>query len=132
MFAAAVVDGVIYAIGGETGVFETKNEAYDPGANTWTIMADMPTGRRYLAAAAVDGVIYAIGGWTGDLEAKNEAYDPTSNTWYSQVEMPTGRCCLAAVTVDGVIFAIGGYSPSAVHATNNDAFLPSLYVYTKD
>ena len=77
--AAAVVDGVIYLIGGVSSpvYWENKNEAYNPATNSWsTCKADMPTGRQYLAAAAVDGVIYAIGGWSfaKTFATTNEAY----------------------------------------------------------
>jgi N-acetylneuraminic acid mutarotase len=126
--AVAVVNGVIYAIGGiSSDGYETKNEAYDPFANSWTTKNPLPTGRVGLAAAAVDGVIYAIGGWSYSVlyENKNEAYDPVTNTWTTRQNMPTGRHALAAVAVDGVIYAIGGYSSTNQYETKNEAYNPA-------
>ena len=63
--ATSVVDGRIYAIGDggvEGQVVFSVVEEYDPTADTWRTVADMPTARGDLAASAVNGKIYAIGG----------------------------------------------------------------------
>ena len=78
--AAAVVDGMIYAIGGRSASvqYETKNEAYDPATDRWRTRQSMNTGRFHLAAAAVDGAIYVIGGESspGVAVSATEAYTP--------------------------------------------------------
>ena len=80
--AAAVVNNIIYAIGGG-GVYLATNEAYDPVANTWSTKTDMPTARGSLGAAAVNNIIYAIGGATNGLLSTVEAYDPTHEVkWF--------------------------------------------------
>jgi len=70
-FGFSVLNGIIYAIGGDTNAFDaalgipcctTVVEAYDPVANTWTTKAPMPTMRDDFDASMVDGVIYAIAG----------------------------------------------------------------------
>ncbi|MEW6609216.1 MAG: kelch repeat-containing protein [bacterium] len=64
--AAAVLNGKIYAIGGQEGEGGKKLnvvEEFDPsiGPNgTWTTKAPMPTGRYFLAAATLNGKIYAM------------------------------------------------------------------------
>lgn len=132
--AAAVVDGVIYTIGGGAqGEFETRyNEAYNPATNSWKTMAEMPTKRHGLAAAAVDGVIYAIGGYAGVLgqfETANEVYNPAINSWKTRAPMPTGRTLFASAVVDGVIYAIGGASQVDFNLvefdTVNEAYNPA-------
>ena len=115
--AAAAVNGVIYAIGGndiEGSSPLTTIEAYDPASNTWSGMAPMPTARSHLAAAAVNGVIYAIGGRNGSYLTTIEAYEPASNTWSAKAPMPTARDALAAAAVNGVIYAIGGHNGSVL------------------
>ena len=126
----ATVDGVIYAIGGESavGVYEKKNEAYDPVTNSWSTKAEMPTARRTFGTAAVDGVIYAIGG-SGNfiIYDANEAYDPVANSWSIKADLPTARSGLVTVAWDGVIYAIGGSTTYDVgsNETRNDAYNPS-------
>lgn len=70
-FGFAVVNGVIYAIGGDTNGFNdyartpcctTAVEAYDTVTNTWSTKTPMPTIRDDFDASTVDGVIYAIAG----------------------------------------------------------------------
>jgi len=114
--AVAVVDGKIYAFGGqnEEGDALAIVEEYDPVTDTWTTKAPMPTPRSGLAAVVVDGWIYAIGGRTGggpnpsDL-AVVEVCDPTTDTWSNRASMPTPRFLPAAVVVSGKIYVIGGW-----------------------
>lgn len=60
---AAVLDGMIHVLGGETAmaVFGT-HEVYDPDKDTWTEAAPLPTPRHGAAVASLDGKIYVIGG----------------------------------------------------------------------
>src|SRR5687768_7675152 len=59
--AAAAIDGIIYAVGGDNyscGTYSTV-EAYDTATNTWTTQAPMPTPRHTLALVQVGGILYA-------------------------------------------------------------------------
>jgi N-acetylneuraminic acid mutarotase len=52
--AAAVIDGMLYAIGGYDGSSHlSSGERYDPAANAWSPIASMGTARDYFAAAAL-------------------------------------------------------------------------------
>ena len=111
--SASVVDGKIYAIGGEAGsqVFSTV-EAYDPATDTWTRKADMPTPRGFFFTAVVNDKIYAIGGAGGNpLSAVElvEVYDPATDTWIKKAEMPTARSDFSGSVADGKIYAMGGF-----------------------
>jgi N-acetylneuraminic acid mutarotase len=111
--ATCVVNGVIYAIGGFSGVtqpFRTV-EAYDPLTDTWTRKADMPTARFFLSASVVDGKIYAIGGGFGSpsqVVASVEEYDPATDTWTSITTMAEPKFSIATSTLNGKIYAFGG------------------------
>ena len=113
--STSVVNGKIYAIGGET-VFPEEVpvatvEEYNPATDTWTKKADMPTPRRALGTSVVEGKIYAIGGYNNLVEqhlSTVEEYDPVTDTWTKKADMPTPRVSLSTNVVDGKIYAIGG------------------------
>lgn len=110
-----VVDGRLYVIGGyrQSG-FSIWNPvatvyAYDPGTDTWTSRAPMPTARGALSVTEHGGKLYAIGGY--DRKANNaqvEVYDPVRNVWTTAAPLPTSRDHLGTATVAGKIYAIGG------------------------
>jgi len=113
--ASAVVNGMIYVIGGRDSVDHAIStvEAYDPLMDTWISKASMPTPRAGLAAVEVSGKIYAMGGW--DLYiyagfATVEVYDPESDTWSTRTPMPFPRMYFCAVAVNGIIYVIGGHT----------------------
>ena len=114
--AAASSGGKIYAIGGVTskgGIrsFFSTVEVYDPGANSWSTAASMPTPRYDLAAATdAQGNIYAIGGVTPNGTASTvEKYNPATDTWSAVASMPTTRIGFAAAAdAQGKIYTIGG------------------------
>jgi hypothetical protein len=127
--AVAVVDGILYAIGGwvvpppgdgpcaYTSVGTV--EAYNPVTDTWTARASMPTARALLGAGTVNGIVYAMGGQvTGPTPdeatlflATVEAYDPTTDTWTAKTPMPTRRFALGVSAIGGRLYAVGGDVP---------------------
>jgi RNA polymerase sigma factor (sigma-70 family) len=134
--SSCVVDGKIYAIGGDEGPDWASPvvEEYDPIADKWTKKADMPTGRSGLSTCAVNGKIYAIGGGRRDhLNGKItnfptvEEYNPKTNTWTQKTDMPTGRSFWSSCAdlVDGKIYVIGG----GVGDNNGTKMLSSVEQY---
>src|SRR5213592_3434818 len=70
-FGVGVVNGILYAVGGEDGLYHCPFggapgpgpflgvvEAYDPVANTWTTKASMPTPRARFGVGVTNGVLY--------------------------------------------------------------------------
>jgi N-acetylneuraminic acid mutarotase len=111
--ASAVVNNIIYAIGGSSPTHAgTCNgscstvESYDPVSDTWTVMAPMLTQRNGMTGAAVNGIIYIMGGCCSISIV--EAYDTATNTWTTKTPMPTAREGLTSAVVNGKIYAIGG------------------------
>jgi N-acetylneuraminic acid mutarotase len=112
---AAVVDGVIYVLGGEyqgagTGmpaVFLNTVFAFDPAVGQWEPRAPMPTSRSGGGAAVVDGKIYVAG---GRPPGGNDfaVYDPARDTWTVLPDLPTGRNHLGMGAIDGLIYVAGG------------------------
>ena len=75
--AAASVNGNLYAFGGEYfdnggGVYP-EAWAYDPSADAWSSIPDMPHPRHGLGAVTIDDEIYVIG---GALEASGNQTSP--------------------------------------------------------
>ncbi len=64
VLSSSVVDGKIYAIGGDPGndYGLSTMEAYDPVTDTWTRKANIPMRGGGWASSAVNGRIYVIGG----------------------------------------------------------------------
>jgi N-acetylneuraminic acid mutarotase len=110
--SVAVVDGVLYAVGGGTPDAVSPNvEAYDPQTDSWSTRQRLSKARVYLSTCVVDGILYAIGGasspyFTGYL-ADVDAYDPKTDQWTKKKPMPRAGAVVAAV-VDGMIYALGG------------------------
>jgi N-acetylneuraminic acid mutarotase len=112
--AIAVVNGIIYVIGGYGDDNEALSvvEAYDPATDMWTRKADMPTARYYSAACTVDGRIYVFGGKTDPEVSVGsstvEVYDPATDTWTQASDMPGARREHSASVVAGKMYIIGG------------------------
>ena len=123
--AAGVINGILYAVGGQDGGTEIGAlEAYDPATGAWTARAPMPTPREGLAVAVLNGKLYAIGGILLYREADIvEVYDPATNTWAPGAQLITARLAPAAVTLNGTIFAVGGACYDDV-LTEVEAFVP--------
>ena len=148
--SVSVVDGKIYAIGGETikkiayhksWTNETKElptvEMYDPVTDTWTQKADMPTPRK-TRTCVVDGKIYAIGGSGFDLTSNNhwqlatvEVYDPTTDAWAKAKSMNHTRYDAALSVVNGEIYAMGGTGWPLIEDQSN-SYLSSVEVFNPE
>jgi N-acetylneuraminic acid mutarotase len=131
--AAETVNGMIYAVGGRVAAPDpvlaaivrgpytiqprslpgttaiNTVERYDPGTNTWSTVAPMPTARAHLAVGVINGILYAVGGQDGGTEiGALEAYDPATDHWTARAPMPTPREGLAVAVLNGKLYAIGG------------------------
>jgi N-acetylneuraminic acid mutarotase len=117
----AVVNGKIYAIGGDIGsdvgnaspgTTRTSNvanttEEYNPATDLWILKASMPTSRAGFGIAVYKNMIYCIGGWTYTNDylntGVNEVYDPATDTWETKTPMFTTNALLTANVVNGRI-----------------------------
>ncbi len=112
----AVLDGKIYAVGGERdGAPVAAASVYDPATDLWSALPPLPEGRTDLAAAGANGKLYVLGGTTVAGTAPRRpglatvsVYDPATKQWSAAPAMPTARSGLATVTVGDMIYALGG------------------------
>jgi len=132
----AIVDNVIYAIGGYNGEYLGIVEAYNPLTNTWITKTSMPTPRSGFVIAAVQKKIHIIGGHTESVHSTgiHEVYDTTTDTWTTENSSPLiGRNGLDANVVNGKIHIIsGGTSPFRPwpNTNSNDVYDPETNTWT--
>ncbi len=113
VIAGSLSNGLIYVAGGiEAGMTVAAFEVYDPAADSWTPLPDLPTPRYDLAAASWGDEVYLLGGYytislTGYLDVV-EVYDPVTNGWRSAAAMPAYLSRFAAVSTAGGIQIFGG------------------------
>ena len=114
---AAVLDGFIYAIGGQHGhddalVTQADVHAYDAATDTWTQRASLPSARGHIASATVllGGRIVVAGGETshGAGIAAVTAYDPALNAWTALTALPAARVSGVAGVIAGELYYTTG------------------------
>lgn len=117
--AVAVLDGKIYAMGGERFSAAGSKEkyepvadvaVYDPKTDKWEVLPPMRQRRDHLFAGAIGGRIYAVGGRARpNLTLQNvEEFNPGTRAWADRVLMPTGRSGGAAAVVGSRLYVFGG------------------------
>jgi N-acetylneuraminic acid mutarotase len=116
--AAAVIDDVIYVVGGWRDAATTAEsyldvvEAYNPATDSWSTLRSMSEVHAFFTASAVDGKLYVMGGAQVPAPSAGtdivEVYDPATNRWSTLAPMPSRRFYLSSSVVNGKIYAIGG------------------------
>jgi hypothetical protein len=120
--ASAVVNGKIYAIGGQEGhnetlVTQTAVHVWDPAEpDGWREAADLPYGLSHIGHAALvleDGRILVAGGETGAREGARDVssvivYDPDSDSWSYTTPLPFERHSFVGGVVGGEVILGGG------------------------
>lgn len=112
---AGAINGKLYAVGGTDGSVLGRNECYDPGTNTWTTVAPLPTPRAVYSGAVVNGKLYVLGGFnaSGQGVQNVDIYDPVTNSWTTGADMPASRGTGTGV-VEGKIYLPGGTADNTV------------------
>ena len=129
-----VINGLIYAVGGDNNGRLAALEAYDPVADSWLPKTPMPTRRYGLGAGVIDGVLYAVGGATTSTALTTlEAYDPTTDSWTTKRPMPTPRIGVSVAVLDGILYAIGGLTDDSATGllATVEAYDPTTDIWTE-
>ena len=85
--------------------------AYDPDADAWSAIGELPEGVNHAGLVALDGELYVVGGYrenSFEPTAAVRIYDPGTGAWRDGAPLPTARGALAVAVLDGRIHAIGG------------------------
>ena len=122
--AAAVHDGLVYAIGGVgTDGVTAKVEVYDPEADRWTVARSKPTPAGFVSAVEIGGRIYVPGGIDDERQSLDilEVYDPVEDAWHSLASMPEALGAYGLATFEGKLYLFGGL--------DGPAYVASVYRY---
>lgn len=109
-------NGFLYVVSGRNanGLITKKNQRYNVNSNTWTDLADHPTGKLGSATTIVKDSLYLIGGLSttpGVANRRVYKYSINENTWSLVAQMPNALTDAKAVTYqDSLIYVTGGYS----------------------
>ena len=103
---AGVLNGALYAYGGDNGSTECAN-TYRFNGSGWDEVASMPAARSYLSGAEMGDALYAIGG-KYDGQSQDNVYRFDGNAWGEVANLPQPRQYGAATALDGAIYQLGG------------------------
>ncbi|XP_014782728.1 kelch-like protein diablo [Octopus bimaculoides] len=109
-FCLTIVDGYMYAIGGQDGTEVLSSvEQYNFLANEWISVAGLPQPLRCLASVAFRGNLYVFGG-ENNVKISDKAYKycPKSNVWTELPSMSSPRALCGSVVHKDKIYVIGG------------------------
>ncbi|XP_041103572.1 kelch-like protein 18 isoform X3 [Polyodon spathula] len=121
----AVVNGLLYAIGGYDGQSRLSTvEVFNPETETWTRVASMNSNRSAMGTVVVDGQIYVCGGYDGNASLSSvECYSPESDKsvtifqfivfhlsrWTIATPMSASRSAAGVTVFEGRIYVSGGH-----------------------
>ncbi|CAD0198440.1 unnamed protein product [Chrysodeixis includens] len=110
----AVMDGLLYAVGGSAGSEYHKSvECYDPEHDAWTSVASMGCARLGVGVVVVNRLLYAVGGFDGASRiASVECYHPENNCWNDVAPMNIARSGAGVAAMNQYIYVVGGYDGS--------------------
>lgn len=117
--AIAVVDGVIYVIGGKGN--ESTVESYDPSTNLWTARAPTLAPRVNVSAVAVGNEIYVFSG-LGASASTSEFYNISNDTWTYTTPPPYKVSSYFTENVAGMAYIMGGIDETSNTRTETSLF----------
>ncbi len=120
----AVVDGVLYLLGGQTNAQRAYVDsvfALDPKVGAWVAKAKMPTKRSAGVALVLDGKIYVAGGRPPHGHVF-EVYDPKADKWQTLPNLPSQRNHIAGAVIGGKIAIAGGRLDGGFQSDKTAAF----------
>jgi serine/threonine protein kinase/N-acetylneuraminic acid mutarotase len=107
----AASDGkLVYVLGGTNGNSDLGTvEAYDPAADTWANVPELPGRRTDFGVAVTDGRLVVVGGVSaGRVLNSVVALDLATQSWNGLPDLGTARHGMAVAGVGKTVYAIGG------------------------
>jgi N-acetylneuraminic acid mutarotase len=113
--AAAAVGREIAVVGGFGADASTsaRVDAYDPAADHWRRLPDLPAAANHAMAAAANGRVYVAGGYGSDGRQRRTAYVLEAGRWRKLPSMPAARAAGGAGIIRGRLYVAGGVTDLA-------------------
>ncbi len=117
LMGSAVLNGKIYAIGGQHGqdaalVPEDAVHVYNPATDAWTELASLAKPRNHISSDTFvmgERIIVAGGQLRhGNAVADVSAYDPATDEWVELTPLPAARFSGVSGAIDGVMYYTTG------------------------
>jgi N-acetylneuraminic acid mutarotase len=134
-FSTVVLNGKIYAIGGEHGHDQLHQQmsdmhVYDPATDTWTQLASMPIAKSHMESGTFvyNGRIVFAGGQTDNFNSTTNVveYDPASDQWITLAPLPVQRQgAFVGVIRKKVVMTLGRVSTSSPLSQRTSELLPT-------
>ncbi|XP_077253877.1 galactose oxidase/kelch repeat superfamily protein [Tasmannia lanceolata] len=109
-FAGGVIDGLVYAAGGNSNdLFELESaEVLDPVKGNWLPIANMGANMASYDAAVLDGKLFVTEGWAWPFlfSPRGQVYDPKANSWESMAVGLREGWTGSSVVVYGHLFVV--------------------------
>lgn len=126
---ATPIAGRLYVSGGYN-----KNTlfVYDPGANSWTRRANMPTVAFYGAQGVINGLLYVYAGGTLGTTPGGHGfwrYNPATNRWVTLKSPRFGHAFPGSGVIGGKFYLAGGESDGA-RTANVEVYNPATNTWT--
>ncbi len=113
----AVLNDKLYVFGGgRRGMSVADASVYDPAADTWTKLPDMPARKEHCAAGAIGGKIYIAGGRADSItgfETSAFVFDPANASYTTRRALPTARGGVASAVLRDKLYVFGGEGNAA-------------------
>ncbi|NXJ04580.1 KLH18 protein, partial [Odontophorus gujanensis] len=115
----AVVNGLLYAIGGYDGQLRLSTvEVYNPEMDSWSKVESMNSKRSAMGTVVLDGQIYVCGGYDGNSSLNSvESYSPETNKWTVVTPMSSNRSAAGVTVFEGRIYVSGGHDGLQIFST---------------
>ena len=115
---AIVHQGLIYVAGGRPP-HGSDFAVYNPMADHWQVLPNLPAQRNHLTGAAINGRIHVVGGRLGQglsaqMTTVHEVFDPQTQAWTTAAPMIRARSGMNGVMARGCFHVWGGEGPSGM------------------
>jgi N-acetylneuraminic acid mutarotase len=131
---SATTDGTrIFLAGGFVRAGERRADAprtvyaYDPAADDWSHVTDLPEGVNHAGLVHLDGRLYVVGGYRENTFEPIDTlriFDLASQEWSTGSPLPTPRGAHATAVLEGRIHAVGGRTHGRVDVGAHEAYDP--------
>jgi len=138
--ASAAVDGRIFIISGKAATYVQSTPTshrpervycFDPIADTWTVVQDIPTDRTGGRAVVAEGKIFVVGGIckTGEFPTQIDVFDPLSNEWSIGPKLQSGRSGHMCAVLGKSIVVFGGSSVMGTTSPSINATMETIQIH---